>query len=206
MRRNSYRFVIGITGGIATGKSTVLSEMSRRGIPTVSSDVLAHRCLNPGTPSYRRIVHHFGPGILAPNGQINRTILGRLVFSNPRERHWLERQTHPRVIQGLKRFIHSHRGLLALDIPLLFEAGLENLVDRILVVSSRQKNQIRRQTRRTHLSVAEAKRRIQSQQSLSYKRKHADYVIVNDGSRRALHRQISRVLTALHREARLNNP
>ncbi|OGR89219.1 MAG: dephospho-CoA kinase [Elusimicrobia bacterium RIFCSPLOWO2_01_FULL_59_12] len=180
------RFVIGLTGGIATGKTTVLKEFARAGIPTLSSDALAHACLRPGHPVYRRVVRRFGRKILRDQGRICRRHLGRIVFAKPAERTWLERQIHPAVIRQLKSFIRKHRGLVALDIPLLFEARLGSLVDATLVVGSSRRSQIARMKRRDRLSDKDARQRIRSQLPLGLKMKRADYTLRNDGSRAAL--------------------
>ena len=190
----SRRVVIGITGGIATGKTSVLREMGRLGVPTVSSDALAHACLRKGHPCYARILRHFGRGILSPKAQINRKRLGRIVFGNPKERRWLERQIHPWVVRQLKSFIRKHRGLTALDIPLLFEAHLEDLVDIIIVVESPQRLQLSRLRQRDGLQRSAALQRIRAQLPMAVKKKRADYLLQNDQNPKALRRNVQRLL------------
>jgi dephospho-CoA kinase len=197
MGRRINRWVIGVTGGIASGKSTVMRLLARRGVATISSDDLAHQCLLPHRPSYKKIVKHFGAGILSRKRQIDRARLGRIVFSKPQERRWLERQIHPYVIKELKTFTKRHRGLIALDIPLLFEKRLERLVDQTLVVSCSQNDQIKRLKRRNGLSSKEARLRIRAQMPLTIKRRRADYVLKNNGNRAALARQVVRLLRKL---------
>jgi dephospho-CoA kinase len=176
------RLVLGVTGGIASGKTTVMSFLVNVGIPTISADDLAHQAIGKGTPAYRKILKRFGPGILRSSGQICRKDLGDIVFHDPAQRRWLEKQVHPVVIKELKRFARAHRGVVALDIPLLFEARLEKLVDKVLVVSCSRARQVERLHRRDGLSRREALRRIAAQMPLSVKRRRADFVIRNAGS------------------------
>jgi dephospho-CoA kinase len=197
LKQEKRRLVIGLTGGLASGKSTVLQELARRGIQTVSADRLAHECLKKGHPTYRRIVEHFGPGILNLSGQINRETLGAIVFAHPAERKRLERWIHPYVKMALKQWIAQHEGLLVLDIPLLFEAHMQSLVDMIVVVSSSQVLQRRRMVRRDGLTPREATRRIHAQMPLARKRAQADYVVRNDGSLQRLRRHAARLASML---------
>ena len=188
------RYVLGITGGIASGKTTVMQMIARAGIPTVSSDDLAHQAIRKGEPAYRRILKRFGRGILCSSKQICREDLGEIVFRNPDERRWLERQVHPVVIRKLKLFIHAHHGVMALDIPLLFEARLRKLVDKTIVVYCSQVQQVDRLQRRNRLSRREALRRISSQMPLTAKRRRANIVLENTGSRAHLNRQLAACL------------
>jgi dephospho-CoA kinase len=187
------RFVLGITGGIATGKSVVLAELVRLGAAGISADDLAHKCLLPNRLAYKRIVAHFGRQILDSSGRVNRRKLGSIVFAEPKERRWLECQVHPSVIQALKSFIRSKTGLLAVDIPLLYEAKLESLVDKVLVVWSKEADQVSRLVKRNRFTRDEARQRIRAQMPLSRKRKKADYVLENVSSLSSL-RQKTRAL------------
>jgi dephospho-CoA kinase len=195
------RLIIGVTGGIATGKTTVLAELKRLGIPTIASDQLAHACLRRGHPVYRRVVQRYGRGILRSNGSVCREDLGKIVFAKPTERKWLERQIHPCVIQVLKSFIRNQRGIIALDIPLLFEAHLENLVDAILVVGASPRSQIKRLSRRNGLSLPEAQQRLRAQLPLSYKRKRADYYLSNEGTLSSLRKALRGVVDRIRKIA-----
>ncbi len=188
------RVILGITGGIASGKSTVLKILSRKGIPTISSDDLAHRAIKKGTPAYRKIVQHFGSSILGAKREIDRQKLGHIVFAKPSERCWLEQTIHPVVIKELKRFTRRQRGLAALDIPLLFEARLKNLVHQVVVVYSTTAQQLQRLKRRNGLSKQDALRRIRAQIPLSRKRRLADEVLLNTGSRAGLTAQVQKLV------------
>jgi len=194
-------FSIGLTGGIATGKTTVLKEFARRGLPTISSDVLSHECLRPGHPCYRRIVKHFGKGILASDRKIDRLHLGSIVFTDARERKWLERVIHPHVIRALQAFVRKHRGPVVLDIPLLFEGKLQRLVDTTLLVTSSLNAQLDRIRKRDGLPRKMALQRIRAQMPLNQKRKIADYVIPNQGRQSELQNAVGRYLKHLGRNA-----
>jgi dephospho-CoA kinase len=193
------RIVLGITGGIATGKSAVLQEFKSRGIPTLSSDELAHQCLKKGHPAYFKVLRRFGRAILGSRLEIDRKRLGAIIFSKPAERKWLERQIHPWVIRRLRSFIRKKRGVVALDIPLLYEAKLEGLVDAVVVVWCPEKLQLARLEKRDGLSTEEALRRIRAQLPLSLKKKRADYVITNDQTLLTLRRQVDALLAAVQR-------
>ena len=171
--------------------------LAGRGVPTVSSDDLAHACMRRGWPAYRAIVRIFGREILAPNGQINRRRLGEIVFADAKMRQRLEKIVHPCVIKELQAFLRRHpRGVVALDIPLLFEAKLQKLVDKTVVVYCTRAEQMNRLCRRTGLSRAEALARIRSQMPLRRKRQMADRVIMNTGDRAFLIRQIRKIMSS----------
>jgi dephospho-CoA kinase len=190
--------ILGITGGIASGKTTVMRILAGRGIPTVSSDDLSHACIKRGRPAYQAIVRRFGRDILSPSGQINRHQLGEIVFADPKKRRTLEKIVHPCVVRGLKLFIKKHRtGIIALDIPLLFEAKLQKLVDKIVVVYCSRNQQITRLRRRMGLSRAQALARIHSQSPLDLKRRMADIVVMNTRKRTQLSRQARASLAVL---------
>jgi len=192
------RLILGITGGIASGKTTVMRILAGRGIPTISSDDLAHACIRRPRPAYRAILRRFGRGVRGRNGQISRKKLGEIVFAKPNERKALERIVHPCVIKGLKKFVgRHHKGVVALDIPLLFESRLQGLVDKTVVVYCTRSQQITRLRRRTGLSRGQALQRIRAQMPLAQKRRKADIVILNTGDRTALIRVLIKSLQRL---------
>ncbi len=192
------RVVLGITGGIATGKSTVMNLLAQQGIPGISSDTLSHSAIRKGTPAYRAILKRFGRRVLRSYGHISRTKLGRLVFGDAQERRWLEKQIHPYVIRELKRFKSRSPGLIALDIPLLFEAQLQKLVDVVVVVDAPRAAQLRRLLKRDQLSRPEALRRIRAQMPLSKKRDQADWVISNGGTQAQLKVEVQQLVQKLN--------
>jgi dephospho-CoA kinase len=193
------KLVLGLTGGIASGKTEVLRQLGRFGIPTISSDTLAHQCVRRGHASYEQIVRHFGSSILDANRQINRKRLAAIVFSNPSQRKRLEKIVHPCVVKSLRQFVLRHRGIVVLDIPLLFEAHLTRMVDKILVVACAPSIQIRRLRKRNGLSRAQALARIRSQLPMAYKKARADFVINNSSTLQQLHKHVRSILNQLDR-------
>jgi dephospho-CoA kinase len=174
--------LIGLTGGVATGKSTVAKMFGRCGAVVIDADQLARDVVQPGKPAWRDIVHTFGTGILNPDRTINRSALGLLIFSHPRKRRQLERIIHPRVAREQQRLTRQVAridpdAVVIYDVPLLFEAGIDKRVDKIVVVTADRETQIARLSKRNGLSRSEALRRIKSQMPLSKKVRLADIVI-----------------------------
>jgi len=190
----TFRRVIGLTGGIASGKSTVLELFQKQGIPTLSADLLAHECVQPGKPAYHAVLRHFGTHFRLPDGSLDREKLGRHVFANASERRKLERLIHPCVIQEIKTFIRQHSGFMMVDIPLLYEAKLVSLVDEVVVVYATQAQQIARLTSRNGYSKVEALRRIRSQWPLRQKCQLANTVLNNTTSLQQLKKNVNAYL------------
>lgn len=176
---------IGITGGIATGKSTISKMVAELGFTVIDADVVAREVVEPGMNAYRSIVEHFGKDILLENGAIDRKKLGEIVFHNEDKRKLLNSIVHPEVRKVMleKRDQAFQRGEIAvfLDIPLLYESGLTWMVDVVLVVYTDEKTQLQRLMKRNHFSKDEALARIRSQMPIEDKRKRADAVIDNRG-------------------------
>mgnify|MGYP003938638327 CR=1 FL=1 len=178
--------VAGLTGGIASGKSTVLRFFQDAGAVTLDADETVHQLEEPGEPVYEEIVAEFGPGFVLPDGRLDRRALGRLVFSEPSVRERLDRIVHPQVIERLKREITAARErgtpLLVVDVPLLFEVGFDKFVDRTVVVSVPESVQLRRLMERDGLDEASARERLAAQWPLAEKVRRADHVIDNGGT------------------------
>ncbi|MDQ2687484.1 MAG: dephospho-CoA kinase [Armatimonadota bacterium] len=180
--------ILGITGGIATGKSTVTRLFAELGAPTTSADALAHDLLAPGTETTQAVLKAFPSASDAadPIGcTIDRRALGRVIFADPNARRRLESLTHPAIIAALAAQAAAWRALptpcaAALEIPLLFEAGLESLVDSIVVVACREETQIARLQARLSIGPAEARQQIAAQWPLAEKSANADYIITTD--------------------------
>ena len=184
--------LIGLTGGVATGKSTVAKIFKRCGAVIIDADELARLVVQPGKPAWRDIVRQFGESILNADRTINRQALGATVFSHPMKRRMLERLIHPRVAREQQRLTREAtrkdpNAVVLYDVPLLFEAGIDKRVHKIIVVTADQKTQIARLKKRNGLSLAESLRRIRSQMPLTTKARMADLVI--DGT---LPRAVSR--------------
>lgn len=192
---------IGLTGGVATGKSTVGKILAQKGIEVISSDKLAHLAMRPGESVYYKILTEFGRQILLPDGKINRQLLGGIVFKDEAARNRLEQIIHPIVISGIQQGIErcSKDGIkiVVVEVPLLFEVGLTELFDYIWVVSATLESQLQRLFERDQLTEAEAKQRIAAQLPLEEKEKRADAVIKNNNGLDSLEKQVSTLLRTL---------
>ena len=193
-------FVLGITGGIGTGKSTVLGLFGELGAQRLSVDDIAREVLKKETPAYREVVDRFGHSVVAADGEIDRPALANVIFADARARGDLDAITHPCIIAEtrarINRFRKTHpkkKQVLAVEIPLLVECGLEGIVDEVLVVAAEQGAQVNRLTSRRGFSREEALRGIASQMPIEQKIERADRVIWNDGSVDDLRLAVKRV-------------
>ncbi len=192
---------IGLTGGIACGKSTVAQILNKHGLKTLNADKIAHEVIGPSKPAFSAILEEFGQGILDQSGVIDRIKLGKVVFKDTEARKKLESIIHPLVIEEIKQEIKSSQekgiNILIVEIPLLYETGLENLFDQVWVVSSSEEEQIKRLKSRGHLNEAAIKERLDSQLPISFKEDKADRVIYNNKGLGELEREIIQALRAL---------
>jgi len=191
--------IIGVTGGIACGKSTVAGMFRGLGAEVIDADKIAHQAMRPRTAVWKKIGELFGKDILNEDLSINREKLGKIVFSSTKERRRLEKIVHPVAIKAIKKKIKDCSNLkiqpltiIVIDAPLLIEANLTSLVDVLVVVSAWRRTQMRR-LKASGLKENEAAKRIDSQMSLRSKIKLADYVIRNNGSLAAVERQVEKV-------------
>ncbi|WJQ06488.1 dephospho-CoA kinase [Geobacillus stearothermophilus] len=191
-------FTIGLTGGIASGKSTVSAMMRELGLPVIDADEAARAVVRPGEEAYRQIVAAFGPGILRADGEIDRAKLGAIVFNDEQQRKVLNAIVHPAVRKKMlaekEAHIRSGAKTVVLDIPLLFESGLTHWVDKVLVVYVDDDVQLRRLMARNGFTEEEALARIRSQWPMAEKVKRADAVIDNNGTIEETHRQLLAIL------------
>jgi dephospho-CoA kinase len=143
-------FSVGLTGGIASGKTTVSNLFEALGVPVIDTDVISRKLLEPGELAYRQACAQFGKGILLPNGAIDRASLRKIVFSDRNQKSWLEAMLHPLIYQRSHDAMveHSRADYVLLVVPLLFETNFQSLVDRILVVDCPAEQQIRRLMKR----------------------------------------------------------
>ena len=190
--------VIGLTGGIASGKSTVSNLLKEMDIPVIDADVEARLAVEKGEPAYLKIIKEFGPEILLPTEEIDRQKLGSIIFHHDDKRQLLNEIVHPDVRNRMKKQIKeaNERGIatIVLDIPLLFESKLTYMADKTLLVFVDRNVQLKRLMERNNLSLEDAKARINSQMSLSEKVKLADAVIDNNGSLTETKTQLLEVL------------
>lgn len=188
---------IGLTGGIATGKSTVATYLAERyHLPILDADVYAREAVAPGSPILSQIVDRYGPNIRQPDGALDRQKLGNRIFQDPEERRWLEAQIHPYVGDRFKETVAALQSAptIVLVIPLLFEAGLTDRVSEIWVVRCSTEQQIERLIQRNHLTREQAIARIAAQWPLAEKCQRADVVLQNEGSLQTLYPQIETAL------------
>ncbi|MCI0763933.1 dephospho-CoA kinase [Bacillus sp. TL12] len=178
--------VIGLTGGIASGKSTVSQMFREMNIPVIDADIIAREVVEQGKEAYKEIVEVFGEEILQADGELNRPKLGSIVFHNEEKRLHLNKIVHPAVRKEMNAhkdmYIKEDVQAIVLDIPLLFESKLTELVDQILVVAVAPSTQLERLMKRNGFIEEEAKARIDSQMSLAEKVTLANKVIYNDGT------------------------
>lgn len=178
--------VIGLTGGIASGKSTVAAMLRDFHIPIIDADIIAREVVEPGKEAYKGIVAAFGQEILQTNGEIDRQKLGSIIFHNEDKRLLLNRIVHPAIRMEMNRqkeiYIEQGEKAIVLDIPLLFESKLTSLVHKVLLVYVDEEVQLRRLMQRNHLTEEEARARVASQMPLRQKITLADEVINNNGT------------------------
>ncbi len=195
------RFVLGLTGGIGSGKSAALAEFARLGASVVDADEIARAQARRGGPGWRGVVRAFGRGVLDARGELDRAALAARVFSDAAARRRLERAAHPPILRELSRRIARARGLVVADVPLLFEGGLERRFDATALVTCPLPERLRRVRRRDGISAADAARRARAQWPERRKRALADLRLDNGGSRAALRAKVRRLyagLTLLH--------
>jgi dephospho-CoA kinase len=190
---------IGLTGGIATGKSYVVRQLRAAGVPVVDSDVLARAAVAPGTAALAAIVERFGPDVLTA-GELDRVRLGDVVFRDADARRDLEAIVHPAVRRGIADFFRDlppDTPLAVADIPLLYETHGERNFDKVIVVACARETQIDRIVARDGLARDDAERRVAAQLPIEEKVRRADYVIRTDGPYEETNEQIAAILTAL---------
>ncbi|MCG9886758.1 MAG: dephospho-CoA kinase [Cyanobacteria bacterium] len=185
--------ILALTGGIATGKTTVAERLrSRWRFAVVDADELARRAVAPGTGAIAAIAARYGSSILLPSGELDRSRLGSIIFADPQERAWLEGQIHPFVRERLAEAADGWRRgeggdrAIVLVVPLLYETGMETLADAVWVVGCDRETQLRRLMARNHLDRAAAEARLNSQWPLEEKIARADLVLSNDGTEQDL--------------------
>ena len=190
---------IGLTGGIASGKSSVGRLLEARGWPVLDADRYAREALSPNTPASEAVAKRFGATVGSAS-DLDRKALGRIVFSDSVERRWLEELIHPVVRKRFDQELDAlaSEPVVVLMIPLLFEAGLESLCSEIWVVNCTPEQQLARMMQRDGLSKAEAQARLQSQWPLASKRDQADRVIDNGGGPNELAAAVNRCVQLAH--------
>ncbi|NQT07044.1 MAG: dephospho-CoA kinase [Candidatus Omnitrophica bacterium] len=188
------KFIIGITGGFGTGKSTVSKFFKKMGADIIDADKLAHEAIKPNGGAYKKVVTLFSASVLKADRTIDRKRLGRVVFGSSRKLAILNSIVHPEVIKKINAYIGKRKkGIFIIDAPLLIEAGLLNIVDKLIVVTASRKRQIARCRSKLGLTASDINRRIRSQMPLKRKRCLADFLIDNNGTKRNTERKVKRI-------------
>ncbi|MGB5592502.1 MAG: dephospho-CoA kinase [Crocosphaera sp.] len=195
MKKLSKR-IIGLTGGIATGKTTVSRYLANiHHLPILDADIYARDAVEANSPIFQAIKQRYGENICLENGELNRQKLGEIIFNDSTEKQWLESKIHPYVRERFKQEISQYdQRILILDIPLLFESKLTHLVTETWVVYCSYEQQIQRLMARNSLTEEQAKVRIKSQLPIKEKVKIADIVLDNSSTLEALYKQINDAL------------
>ncbi|RKD23794.1 dephospho-CoA kinase [Ammoniphilus oxalaticus] len=195
--------IVGLTGSIACGKTTVANMFKEMGCPIVDADLVAREVVMPGERGLQLVSERFGADVLAEDGTLNRKALGKIIFDEPAARADLNAILHPLIRQRMQEkkeeALQSDSPFVIMDIPLLYENEHETTVDYVVVVYIPEHVQLDRLMQRDGFSAQEAKKRIASQMDIEEKRKRADYVIDNDGSLENTRRQVEKIFNQLSR-------
>jgi dephospho-CoA kinase len=194
--------LVGLTGSIATGKSTVSRMFAHLGARVLDADLLAREVVMPGQPAYLKIVEEFGHGVIQDDGTLDRKALGAIVFAEPARRKRLEEITHPAIAARQQRILsvldeEAFEGIVIWDVALLFETGGVAKMDRVVVVATDPETELARLMARDGMAEADARARMASQMPVAEKAKRAHYVIDNSGDRAQTEGQVKVVYEAL---------
>jgi len=200
--------IVGLTGGIASGKTLVSNELRKLGAHIIDADVIAREIVEPGSPALAEIVKEFGAGILKADGTLDRKALAKIVFSDKEKLLILNRITHPKIIERTKALIGEIRSahkdpLIIIDAAVLIEAGIHASVDEVVVVHISEDEQMKRLIARDNLTDDEARKRVASQLPLKEKTVHADYVIDNSGSPEATLERVQGLFLSLTKKQKV---
>ena len=199
--------LVGLTGNIASGKSTVTQLLSERGATIIDADVLARRAVERGTAGYEAISRRWGTSVLAPDGHLDRSALRRIVFGNPKELEALNDIVHPEVERLREKLIAEAKArgdrIVVCDIPLLFEKKMVDLFDRILLVDAPRPIRLERLVSERGLRETEAMAMIAAQMPAELKRARADFVVDNSGTLSDLEARVDDIWKTLSNELRL---
>ncbi|MGQ9524538.1 MAG: dephospho-CoA kinase [Armatimonadota bacterium] len=199
--------VVGLTGGIATGKSTVLEMFKSLGAQVLSADEMAREVLRRNTDAYHAVVKLFGPKYVRPDGELDRAALAHLIFSDYTARERLNQITHPVILKRIAEEVGKARAArfstpMVVEIPLLFEASAQDLVDKVIVVASEHSTQFARLKRRTGWPDEQVEAAIASQMPLSQKISLADWVVWNDGPLQETDQQVRKIWREMQQAAK----
>lgn len=188
------KFIVGLTGGIGSGKTAASDWFKAQGVAIVDADVVSREVVEPGTPALAAIGAHFGTGVLQADGRLDRAALRRIVFDKPDERRWLEQLLHPLIAQEIVRQLAAATSPYAMLVsPLLFETGQKAFVKRTLLIDVPEDMQVARTATRDKVEAAQVKAIMAAQMSRADRRAKADDIVVNDGTLAELHARLAPV-------------
>jgi len=204
IRSRERSLFLGVTGGIATGKTVVASMFQELGAGLIDLDLIARRVVEPGTPGLSEIIDYFGKEVLQEDGTLDRKRLSKIVFQDAAKRKRLEEATHPLIFEELLREVNNitekdQEAIIQVVVPLLIEKNVQSLFDRIVVVYATQGLQIARLTKRDGISKQEAASMLKAQLPIDDKLEHADFVVNNAGSLEETRRQVEEIWQALRK-------
>ena len=187
-------YIVALSGGIASGKSTIANLFAQLGVPIIDADVIARQVVEIGTEAYKLIVKHFSQEILLPNNEIDRSQLRDIIFNNDHERLWLNNLLHPIIQEQTQIQIARQTAAYVIwVVPLLVENNLHNLADRVLMVDTPEQLQLERLIQRDNIDESLAKKMISSQISSQKRLTYADDIIVNNGDLTSLTAQVNKL-------------
>ena len=194
--------LVGLTGGIGSGKSTAAGMFKDEGADIIDFDLLARTVVEPGKPAWRKIVEYFGPNFLNPDGSINRAALGKVIFSEDTSRKALEDFVHPMILKERDRLVEKIRNknpssVVIVDFPLLFELGMDRDFDKTVLVYAPSDVQIKRVMQRDGLSKEEVEKRLKAQMPIDEKRRLSDYIIDAETTFAVMRHQVKGILYSL---------
>ena len=199
-------YKIGLTGGIATGKSTVANYLKQKNITVIDCDTLAKQAVALNKPAYFEVINSFGTDVLQANKEIDRSKLGSIVFNNRQKRMVLEQIVHKQVLKDVNDLLleYNNKSIVVIDIPLLYEAKLEYLVDEIWVVYCSEEQQLLRLMQRNRFTKEQATARISAQMSLEQKKQQADVLLNNSSTVTELLNQVESRLTEIYKNEEIS--
>jgi dephospho-CoA kinase len=197
--------IVGLTGGIASGKSTIADMFKREGSYIIDIDMISRDVVKPGKPAWQDVVHIFGKEVLNEDQTLNRKKVGDIIFSDPKKRKKLEEIIHPKITAEKLMKINEiekkdNQAIVIIDIPLLIETDKQNTVDKVVLVYTSPKGQIERLVKRDGLSLEDAHKRLVSQMPIENKKKYAHYIINNEEPLEEIQKKVKEIFRELKKE------
>ncbi|KFA58605.1 dephospho-CoA kinase [Gilliamella sp. Choc4-2] len=187
-------YVVALSGGIASGKSTIANLFANLGVPIIDADIIARQVVQVGTDAFSQIVKHFSQEILLPNGDLDRSQLREIIFNNDHERLWLNSLLHPIIHKETQLLLAKQYAIYVIwVVPLLIENNLNEFADRVLIIDTPKSLQLARLVKRDHVDELLAEKMILSQVTSSKRLSYADDIIKNDGDLSSLTLQVNKL-------------